>query len=152
MSDIVSESRFNMWRAVVAMIHADDVVQPHEIHFVLENTRGVPFTDEQRATLNQDIHSAADIQDLFQKITSPKDKEDFFHLARAISWSDGDFDERERSILLKMGRLAVRRQDEDLLRDSVRNFQDVYVDRKKTASDQNLFGVIRGLLKRAGRG
>lgn len=114
----LSESRFNMWRAVVAMVHADTVVKPHEIHFILNSTKDLPLTAEQRQALVDDIATPSDIQTFFHKITSPRDKVDFFQLARAVSWADGDMDEREEAMLSHMKALHLKDEDRRLLSQS----------------------------------
>lgn len=146
MPDKISDSRFNMWRAVVAMIHADEVIQPHEINFILTQTRDLPFSDEQRAILKNDLSVAGDVQALFGNITTPRDKEDFFHLARAVSWSDGDYDERERSTITHIGKLKA--QLGHTQQESDKDFRDLYVDGSGEGGDNGLFAVIRGLIGR----
>jgi len=111
----LSESRFNMWRAVVAMVHADNIVQPHEINFILENTKNLPLSQEQSAQLAADVRTPYDINSAYGAITNPRDKEDFFHFARAIAWSDGEFDEREKGLLHKIAALSLNGDDEALL-------------------------------------
>lgn len=145
----ISESRFNMWRAVVAMIHADEVVKPHEINFVLQSTRDLPFTNEQRGILSADIHTRSDIHEFFGKITNPKDKLDFFHLARAAAWADGDFDEREERLIARLAGLPLQEKDKELLRRSVEDFEDTFVHETQKTDDQTLMTVIRTLIRRA---
>ncbi len=98
----IPSSRFAMWRAVVAMIHADGVVKPHEIHFVLEGTKDLPLSAVQKAILAADLQTPVDVRSVFDGITNPRDREDFFHLARSISWSDGDFAVREQAMIREL--------------------------------------------------
>lgn len=144
----LSESRFNMWRAVVAMAHADDVVKPHEINFILENTQNVPMTEEQRATLAEDLRKSVPMQTVFDKISHPRDKEDFFHLARAICWSDGDFDEMEQEMLRQLHGLSLSRDDEETMNSSFGIFKDVFIEGKQKPADANLFDMVKGLMGR----
>lgn len=143
----LSESRFNMWRAVTAMIHADGVVRPHEINFILENTRKLTLSAEQLETLTEDLRTAGSVVDFFGKITQPKDRHDFFHLARAIAWSDGDFDQREQDLLASIRELAVSPSDIAVVKESVDHFRDIYIE-GNGASDPSLFSMIRGLIGR----
>jgi len=95
----LSKSRFNMWRAVIAVIHADQVVRPHEINFVLENLDKVEMSPMQREMLVDDLSSPFDLMTAFAGITREKDREDFFHLAAAAAWSDGDMNAQESKVL-----------------------------------------------------
>lgn len=143
----ISESRFYMWRAVVAMAHADSVVRPHEIHFILENTKKLPLDETQRDVLTKDTETPADIRWLFSKIKHEDDRQDFFHLARALSWSDGHFDEREQELLRLVGASAQGR-DSEAIKISQRNFRDVYIEGKKEGTDKTLSDIIKGLISR----
>ena len=91
MSELVTESRFYMWRAVVALAHADGVVTPHEISFIHEYAQNISFTKGQVSTLADDLQTPQDTYDMFARIMDQSDKKDFFALARALSWCDGDF-------------------------------------------------------------
>ena len=143
----VSDSRFHMWRAVVAVAHADSVVQPHEIHFIIENTKKLPLDDTQRETLALDMDTPGDIETLFAKITNRKDREDFFHLARALSWSDGNLDERERNLLRIVGAPA-RAGEVESVKVSQRHFRDIYIEGDGAGVDKTLFDVVKGLIDR----
>lgn len=117
MKSFVSESRFNMWRAVIAMIHADKVVRPHEVHFIMERTKDLDLSEERRAILAEDILTPRAIGPLFRAIDNPKDREDFFHLAHSVCWEDGELDAREVAMLkhvanLNPGRVEARRRFE----------------------------------------
>ncbi len=139
----LTDSRFNMWRAVVAMVHADTVVKPHEIHFVLTSTKDLPFSADQRRTLMDDIVTPVDIQPLFHKITSPRDKVDFFHLARAVSWADGDMDEREEAMLAHMQSLHLKDEDHNLMRQSFGKVRELGAGANESGG---LVGKIKALL------
>ena len=146
----VSESRFSMWRAVAAMIHADDLVLPHEINFIIESTRDIPLTDEQRAILTWDLNHPGDIEMHFSKITNRRDKEDFFYFARAIAWSDGDFDDREQALLQRVRVLPMEKKDATLLESALNNFKGIYMEGKEggdNSADPSFMSMIKGLLR-----
>lgn len=138
----LTESRFYMWRAVVAMVHADTVVKPHEIHFILTSTKDLPFSDDQRRTLMDDIVTPSNMQAMFHKITSPRDKEDFFHLARGVSWADGDLDAREEAMLAHMQSLHLKDDDRRLLTQAFGKVREGGVE----ANETGLVGKIKALL------
>lgn len=145
MSEGIPESRFNMWRAIVGVIHADHVVKPHEVNFVLQSTRDIGLSEAQHAILADDMRAAGDIELFYKKITNSKDKMDFFHLARAVAWSDGDFDDSERDLLIRIAGIAAKTQDGDLMERSRTSFNDLYVT-GDNAANASLFGMIRGLM------
>ena len=142
----ISDSRFNMWRAVTAMVHADSVVRPHEVNFIVENIRKLPLSDEQIEILSDDLQTPRDIEVSFREITAPRDREDFFHLARAIAWSDGDFDDREQALLDRIRSLPMAAPDAAMMEDIIKNFHGIYIEGGTPREDQSLFSMIRGLL------
>ncbi len=142
----ISDSRFNMWRAVVSMIHVDGIVTPHEVNCILEFTRDIPFNDEQRGVIERDISSPSPVRDLFSQISSPRDREYFFHLARAVSWSDGDLDAREEALLRELGVIG---QEGDVLLVAHRSFEDIYIEgRSANQDDVGIGGLIRRLIRK----
>ncbi len=140
----ISESRFNMWRAVTAMIHVDDVVRPHEINFILENMKSLTLSAEQLEILTEDLRTPGNIEEHFSHITALRDKEDFFHLARAIAWSDGEFDDRERQMLARIHSLPMAPREQTLTEQATRNVSDFYIE-GADSGEKTLLNVIRGL-------
>lgn len=109
----ISDSQFYMWRTIFAVAHADDVVTNGEIRFMVEALEDVPFTEEQRRILTNDIAEPQDIEAMFEKISEPRDQAEFFGYARKLVWADGDFGKAERDILLKLKAIHVKNVDVD---------------------------------------
>ena len=146
--EFMNKSRFNMWRAVVAMIHADNVVQPHEIHFIAEQTKNLDLSEEQRGIVNDDMQTPQDINSFFHGMTNPKDKEDFFHFARALSWSDGVFSVNEKDLLENLRNLHMAAEDISIMEEAAKSFQGFYIDggHKRQATDSNIVSLIGKLV------
>lgn len=142
------ESRFYMWRAVVAMAHADGIVSPHEINFLRAQMKDLPFSEDQLQTLAGDLALAQDIHVMFARVIHAQDKRDFFTLARVLSWSDGDYAAQEQHIL---DCLAADMQDEEshrLLDDSRRAVSEISLDAdqwEKGVRETGFLGVLRRL-------
>lgn len=146
----LNPSRFAMWRAVIAMMHADFIVKPHEINFILESIRDLSLAPDQREKLMAEIYTPAPIDDVFHEISSPIDKEDFFHLARAIAWADGDFDENEQQILTRLGGVTFDIADKSAMTRSRKDF-DLYLEQESGAlvsHDHAVLGMIQKLIGR----
>jgi len=104
----LSNSRFHMWRAIFALSHADDVVTNDELKFmhnILETER---LSGPQRHVLEREIHEPQDTAEMFMKIGDQEDRSQFFYFARMLCWSDGNFDEQEQKIMLKLKSIHVR--------------------------------------------
>lgn len=100
----VSDSKFNMWRAVFALAHADHVVTEEERRFMYKVLATENFSGAQKNILEEDMEIARDIPDMFMSITDPKDRSRFFYFARMLFWCDGDFAAQEQKILTELQR------------------------------------------------
>jgi len=107
-----------MWRAVVAMVHADGIVTPHEIDFVNTHILNLPLSEGQMKVIRQDIQTPQDVGSMFSQIEVQNDKRDFFVLARALAWCDGDLDKQEAKILHTIHAKHMATGEESLLRES----------------------------------
>lgn len=140
------ESRFNLWRAIVAMVHVDGVVKPHEINFIAEQTRDLPLSAAQRDVLKADLAEPQDIKVFFDKITRPQDRDDFFRLARTIAWSDGHYDQREEEILARIG-LSLENEGREI---SAGELDDsVMIDEASAPKGLALLNLVRAMVGRA---
>ncbi len=162
MLETVSESRFNMWRAIFAMAHADNIITKEEEKFMREGLENYPFSKEQRQILEEDIKTAQNVGDCFQKITSHQDRSDFFVFARLLVWCDGDFDIQEQRILTEIQKIHISTLDfKELMEDVQLSFDDdekeamrrrtnaLYEDIKNDKPSNGGFfgGILRKMLK-----
>lgn len=115
MGEGVSESQFYMWRTVFALAHADNVVTQEEVRFMAEALAEVPFSEEQRGTLNKDAAEPQNIEAMFTGITDVKDQAAFFTFARELVHVDGDYGPEEQAIMLKLKELHVKTTNIDEL-------------------------------------
>ena len=149
MTKELNNSRFHMWRAVVAMAHADGVVTPHELSFINEYLKDIDLSDQQRKIIGQDLREFQDITVVFAQITEHQDQVDFFALARALSWSDGDFDVQEKKIIKHLESQML--ENWDAIEQSRTLCQEVELCGNqwmfKTERSRNLFGFLNNLRK-----
>lgn len=102
MNRVISDSRFHMWRAVVALTHADKVVMPEEKEFIRRFYNTVPFTNAQKHQLEAELRAAQDVAEIFPQITDARDRAELIYFARMMFWSDGDYARQEAEILKKL--------------------------------------------------
>jgi hypothetical protein len=104
MASNITESEFNMWRAVFAFTFVDSSLSLEEQELLAAYMKKVPFTPEQIDILKEDMENPdeRDVVQLYKRITRKQDKERFCVLCRAIVWSEGDMDAQERKILKKV--------------------------------------------------
>lgn len=163
MTEELSESRFNMWRAVFAMAHADDIITEQEDAFMREAIAKYPFSENQKEILELDITKKQHVGACFAKIIEQQDRSDFFTFARLLVWCDGDFDEQEQFILTELKKVHISTLDfQTMVKDVKLSFEDdeqeqmkkrmreMYADlqREKQEDNGGFFGsVIRKMWK-----
>ncbi len=104
----VTESQFYMWRTLFALSHVDHAVTSEEIRFMVEALEDIPFTEEQRRVLSDDIAVPQDIIQMFEKIPEAAEQAEFFKFARELVWIDGHYGKEERDIMLKLEEIHIR--------------------------------------------
>jgi uncharacterized membrane protein YebE (DUF533 family) len=115
MGEGLQSSRFSMWRAVFAMAHADHEVSYEEKMFMQKYFEHVPFSSDQIQVLRQDIETPQSVEEMFDGISEPEDRAEFFQFARMLCYSDGDFDEQEKIIKERLKDLQLNNLDHDTL-------------------------------------
>lgn len=146
MTNSLSESRFNMWRAVVAMVHADGVVTPHELSFIHDHISRLELSDGQLDVIKQDLKTAQDVYERFMVISDLEDQRDFFALARALSWCDGDFASQEQNILRHLQKALDDKEARHMLEESRDLVNEIELCdnqwRFKSERSKKLFGFL----------
>ncbi len=116
MSGSITKSRFHMWRAVLAMAHADNKVTQEEVGFVENYLERIPFSRKQKNILRDDLQNPKKVGDMLSGVINPTDRADFFQFATMLAWSDNDYSIREKDLV---DRLTVdqkaKRNEEELL-------------------------------------
>lgn len=141
----VSESKFNMWRAVFAMAHADGIVTGEEEELLREFLSNTGFSDEQKNVLERDIMIPQQAGDFFHEITEQSDRDRFFYYARLISWCDGDFGKQEKQILdnLKISAEEISKNNE--LTESLKKSAELAkTDSTKTGDEKSFWKKLFG--------
>ena len=146
----ISESRFYMWRGIFALAHVDGVVSAHELSFLDGSTKDLPLSDEQRVILEKDLADPQDAETMFAHVSDARDRAEFFTLARVLCWSDGDFDEQEKSMMRLLDGLNIKRDAAALLQQSKMAVQEIRLNADQWADDhadeRPVFAFFKGLL------
>lgn len=123
----VNESKFNMWRAIVALVHADLVSHPKEAEYLKSQFQKIPFSEAQRQVLNDDLVASKNVDTYFKAISSPGDKAQFIYFARLLFWSDGAFQQQEKAILDRLHKETISKVDLTAVMLSVDNIANEFV-------------------------
>jgi len=98
----VEHSRFNMFRCIIAIAHADNVVTPEEREYIEGFFEVVPFSAEQLATLKDDLKRKHDPGQFLKEINNPEYRSQVVYFARLMAYKDGHMDPREEHIIEKL--------------------------------------------------
>ena len=102
----VSTSQFFMWRCVIALAHADDIVAPQERDYLNRVIAGMErrngLTPEQKATFAADLENPQKISDLLPYINEPQWRGQLIYFGGLLARADGHLDPREEQILAKL--------------------------------------------------
>lgn len=137
MSEGVSESRFYMWRAVIALAHADNRVTEEEHEFIDRYLHNVPFSDSQREVLIDDVLNAKNVTEMFDQVSEPTDRGEFFEFARMIVWCDGDYDAQEEKLFAHLKDTQMHRVDKGSMEQLARDTRES--ERLKRAQEDEEF-------------
>lgn len=98
----VNDSKFNMWRACMAVIHIDGSVSKEEEVWAESKITDLPFNDHQRKIIHRDLADGLKIETVLPSITHKPDLAFLLHLIRTVGHMDGCFDEKEKSIFQEL--------------------------------------------------
>ncbi len=99
---MVSDSRFNMWRSVIAVAHADHKLTDEEVSFIREKIEKCGCDTDQTETLYEDLLKPASLADVLPKVTEPADRSMLVYYARLLAWADDEYAEAEEMLLNMM--------------------------------------------------
>jgi tellurite resistance protein len=118
----VSTSTFYMWRVIIAIAHADGLVQQEERDYITRiianMDRAFGLTDEQRNTFKSDLDNPnmQDIGDLMRHINDPAVRGQVIYFGGLLARADGVLDPREDEILKKLHADQMASLDMDQIR------------------------------------
>ncbi|MEZ0260718.1 MAG: DUF533 domain-containing protein [Alphaproteobacteria bacterium] len=119
-----SKSQFYMWRAVIAIAHADGEVQAEERAYItrvistLDRVYGL--TQEQKKAFTDDLVTPQKIEDMVKEIEEPQYRGMLITLGETMVWADGVVTEDEEAVLKKLHANRLGAIDSDRLRNEMK--------------------------------
>jgi len=116
----MNDSKFNMWRACMAVMHLDGHLDPQEKEWGTERIKFLKnlfkLSDDRVALLTKDmLEGGVDLVDLISKITDKKDRGFLVHQIRTIGYLDQDFGPEEKEAFEAMKELVLSNLDLDAI-------------------------------------
>lgn len=156
----VSHSLLHMWRAVIAIAHADGRIDQSEAAYfekvfaTLKRSQGL--TAEQENTLRGDLQTAPNLAQVMAQINDPAIRANVIYFAGLLARIDGELHACEEAIIKKLRADQLSGLDLDSIRSEVRQVvatdiaaHDADIDTiRKT--DAPLMNLINLLLQRMG--
>lgn len=120
----VNDSKFNMWRATMAVIYLDGKVSSEEKTWAESKIADLPFSDEQRKIIHGDLSKGLKIATVLPFITHKPDMAFLLHLMRTIGHIDGCYDEVERAEFKKLEGQILKGLDLVSLEKEIQTMED----------------------------
>lgn len=102
-SQPLSDSAFHMWRCIVAVAHADGIVQDEELQHLNKIFSGMQrdgvLTADQRETLGQDLVSPQNISSMLKRVTAQADRVQLAYAAALMAQANGEIDPGEEQVI-----------------------------------------------------
>ncbi len=105
----LNDSKFNMWRAAIAIIHVDGKISIEEQSWAKEKISSLSLSDSQKSTLENDLANGLEVEPLLPLITHKPDRAFLLHLCRTIGHLEGDYSDSEKE--------AFRYLEKEILKD-----------------------------------
>ena len=110
---VVTNSRFYMWRTLFALAHVDHILRDEEVRYMVEILEDMPFNDWQTNLLNDDILSPKIVEDMFRGISDQRDQAMFFYYARELVHIDGEFAPEEQEAVTMLEKIHIENTNVD---------------------------------------
>mgnify|MGYP006446237125 CR=1 FL=1 len=98
----MDDSRFYMWRCLVALAHGDGAVTPPEREMIRDAVKEEHISDEEWAILDEDMDIPRSIDDLLIRVKNGPDKQDLLRKARSLVWSDDILSGPEEAMMRRL--------------------------------------------------
>ncbi len=97
---MIGEQEFIKWRCLVALAHADGIVQDEEASFIEKHLANVSLSSEQAAILEQDLASPQKLRLLHEGLVDSAQSRHLIQLAFELFWVDLDFHKAEQKLFM----------------------------------------------------
>ena len=102
----LSDSAFHMWRCIIAVAHADGIVQDAELEHLKKIFSGMErdglLNADQREILGQDLVGPQNVSTLLKRVTSQEDRHQLVYAAALMAQTSGDLDPGEEEVIRKI--------------------------------------------------
>ncbi len=128
----VNDSKFNMWRASMAVIYLDGRVTKEEEAWAESKIQDLPFSSAQRNIIHGDLTHGLSIDKVLPLITHKPDIAFLLHLIRTIGHIDGCYDASEKEAFKKLEEKIIKGLDLEALEEQVRTMEEQsYIPKKE---------------------
>jgi hypothetical protein len=105
-TEILSDSAFSMFRCLICLVHADNVVKDQERLFLRTLLsylkRNAHVTEAQRAQLHEDLKTPQPIDLLLPGVTGAADRENLVLFAGLLALADGEMHPQEEAVIARI--------------------------------------------------
>jgi len=145
--DELTESKFNMWRACVAILIIDNNLDDKEKSWFESKLQQIPFSTEQLDILRDDLRSGLRFEEIIEKVADRRDKAFLLHQVRVLGHLDGNFDKFERDAFVKLETIILKKLDLEGIRSEIEELDKSSYHEDEVYKSHNESSAIEGLYK-----
>ncbi|MEZ4872357.1 MAG: hypothetical protein R2827_08960 [Bdellovibrionales bacterium] len=131
----ISESKFNMFRCVIAMAQQDGVIEKSELEEIGKMLEKVQLSDAQREALKHELGHKINLDEVLAQVTEKGDRAMLAHYARIMMYADGVAHPDEQALVEQLQKFAMDHADAV---DIVTQYRKAYADYEKS-SDKDIY-------------
>lgn len=107
----MDQSKFNLWRACFSFCFVDGFLDPKEEQWIKEKITNLPFTQDQKQTLVNDLKNPPDVETLLPLITKPADRGFLVNHLRLLSKIDSHLSSSEKVKIEAVNKAVLSKVD-----------------------------------------
>jgi hypothetical protein len=143
----LTESKFNMWRACIAILVIDNKLDSKEKDWFEAKLKHIPFNDEQLSRLHNDLVDKVSFLEIIPAITDKRDRAFLLHQIRVLGHIDGRFDESERSAFKNLEKIIIEKLDVEGIRAEIEALEVSSYHEDEVYKVDNEHSAVEGLYK-----
>lgn len=140
--ELMNDSKFNMWRACIAVIYLDNKVTKEELDWANEKIQKLPLTNEQRTILQFDLKNGVIFNSVLPKITDKVDRAFLVNTFRVLANIDHDFSEIEKNKFKELESKVLGALDLGAITHEVEKMQTEFYNEKEVYKDYNKSSIF----------
>ncbi len=146
MKNEISESKFNAWRACLAVLLIDSKITPEEKKWFEEKLKIIPFSLEQKNILINDFKNGVELESLLPQITDKVDRAFLVDNFRIIANLDRNFSKIEMEKFKNLEAKILKELNLKDLSEKIQKMENDSYSKSSQSQTQNSKSIFENLI------